>query len=173
VHELERSLRSIRDRDWFRVVHYSVQRDHLHLLVESDGARQLSRGLKSVGARIARAANRVFNRAGPVLSDRGHVRVLRTPTEVRRALAYVLLNSRRHAAKLGRSLPSLGGIDPASSGRWFEGWMDARPNANDAPAVAQPYSWLMRVGWMRVGLISLREIPGILRRKASTIQRRE
>jgi len=78
--------------------------------------------MKSLGARLARAVNRVFRRSGPVLADRYHVRVLRTPREVRNALAYVLLNARRHAAQVGRMVSRALRIDPASSGRWFDGW---------------------------------------------------
>jgi hypothetical protein len=48
----------------------------------------------------------VFRRAGQVLADRCHVHVLRTPREVRNAIAYVLLNARRHLAKAGRALVS-------------------------------------------------------------------
>jgi len=164
VRELERTLADVRNRRFFRVVHYSVQRDHLHLVVETEGSEQLSRGLKSVGARIARAVNRTFGRAGAVLLDRAHVRTLKTPTEVRRALAYVLLNARRHAAQRGRSLPRLGVIDPASSGRWFDGWLDAVPLPADSPVVACPRSWLLRLGWKRAGLISCVEVPGGRRR---------
>lgn len=104
-------------------MHYSIQSDHAHLIVEAASARDLACGLKSIAARFARAVNRVFRRAGKVLSDRAHVHVLRTPREVRNAIAYVLLNARRHAAKPGRLLRGgPGRVDPASSGRWFDGW---------------------------------------------------
>lgn len=96
---------------------YSVQSNHVHLLVEVDGAHALGRGMKSIGARLARAVNRVFLRKGPVLEDRYHMRLLRTPREVRHALRYVLLNARKH---FGRATGSP--VDPASSGRWFGGW---------------------------------------------------
>jgi hypothetical protein len=109
--------------------------------------------MKSLGARIARAANRVFERVGPVLADRAHVHVLRTPREVRNAIAYVLNNARRHLAKLGRPLPRAPRIDPASSGRWFSGWRGAVPHADDPPAVALPRTWLLNVGWKRAGSI--------------------
>jgi hypothetical protein len=99
----------------------------VHLLVEAASARDLACGLKSVVARFARAVNRVFRRVGLVLADRCHVHVLRTPREVRNAIAYVLLNARRHLAKAGRVLPRLVGIDPASSGRWFSGWRAVIP----------------------------------------------
>jgi len=76
--------------------------------------------MKAIGARLARAVNRVFARSRPVLADRYHVRVLRTPREVRNALAYVLLNA-RGTREGGRTLSRAFGIDPASSGRWFDG----------------------------------------------------
>ena len=55
--------------------------------------------MKAIGARVARAVNRIGNRAGRVLADRYHARLLPTPREVRNALRYVLLNARRHATR--------------------------------------------------------------------------
>ena len=156
VREFERSLRQIRSRPGCRVVHYSIQGNHVHMLVEAAGPDALGCGMKSVGARLARAVNRVFRRRGPVLSDRYHFRALKTPREVRNALAYVLLNARRHA---GRRAGKLGAVDPASSGRWFEGWRRSIGPARDAPAVAGAHTWLLRKGWRRHGRIGLDEIP--------------
>jgi hypothetical protein len=161
VAELERTWRAARERGRFRLVHYSLQGDHAHLIVEAASARDLACGLKSIAARFARAANRVFGRAGAVLADRAHVRVLRTPREVRRAIAYVLLNARRHAAQAGRRVHAwVVRLDPASSGRWFEGWRTPQARARDAPAVAAPRTWLLAVGWRRHGLVDPSEIPG-------------
>jgi REP element-mobilizing transposase RayT len=160
VAELERSWREACDRGRFRLVHYSIQNDHVHLIAEASSARDLACGLKSIAARFARATNRVFRRAGPVLADRCHVHVLRTPREVRNAIAYVLLNARRHLAKAGRALPRITRIDPASSGRWFYGWRALAPPTRDPPAVAAPRTWLLSVGWRRRGLIDPAEIPG-------------
>jgi REP element-mobilizing transposase RayT len=156
VGEVEQSFRKACDQRRFRVVHYSLQSNHVHLIVEAAGAEDLGRGMKSIGARLARAVNRVFSRKGPVLADRFHHRVLKTPREVRRALAYVLLNARRHA---GRGARSAGKVDPASSGRWFNGWRERALSADDPPAVAKPHTWLIRSGWRRHGLIGLAEIP--------------
>jgi len=161
VREFERSLRIACERGRFRVVHYSLQGNHAHLIVEAASARDLSCGLKSVAARLARAANRVFHRSGAVLSDRCHVRVLRYPREVRNAIAYVLCNARRHLAKLGRRIDPRGRIDPASSGRWFDGWRrDASVRAHDPPAVAVARTWLLGLGWRRAGLVDSAEVPG-------------
>jgi REP element-mobilizing transposase RayT len=161
VRELERSWRQACERGRFRVAHYSIQGDHVHAIVEAASSADLASGMKSIAARLARAANSVFARRGPVLADRYHLHVLRTPREVRHALAYVLLNSRRHAAKLGRSLRSPAQIDPASSGRWFDGWGAPAPAPSPGPpAVAPPRSWLLRMGWRRHGLVRPDEVPG-------------
>ncbi len=162
VRQVETSFRQVRERQRFRLVHYSIQTNHVHLIVEAASSVDLASGMKSLGSRLARAVNRVFRRRGPVLADRFHAHVLRTPREVRNAIAYVLLNARRHAAKLGRRLPPTPQIDPASSGRWFEGWSTALPAAQDAPAVAAPRNWFLRFGWLRRGTIHPGEIPGDL-----------
>ena len=161
VRELERSFAAACERGRFRLAHYSIQNDHVHLIVEATSARGLACGMKSIGARLARAVNRVFRRSGPVLTDRFHLHVLRTPREVRNALAYVLLNARRHLAKIGRRLPAPATLDPASSARWFPGWRSRVPPAHDPPAVAMARTWLLSRGWRRYALLDPAEIPGL------------
>ena len=143
-------------------MHYSIQTDHGHFIVEAVGREALGRGMKSLSARFGRAVNRALGRKGPVLAERYHLRVLRSPRQVRNALAYVLLNARRHLAKRrGRAAVRGERLDPASSARWFDGW--ARPHAalhERARAVAPAHTWLLRVGWRRHGLIAPTEVPG-------------
>jgi hypothetical protein len=166
VHEFRRSLAEASERGRFRVAHYSLQGDHAHLIVEAHGKDALANGMKSIAARLARAMNRASRRSGPVLDGRYHSRLLRTPREVRRALAYVLLNARRHLLKQRRTASAVSRaiLDPASSARWFDGW---RPKAASripeavAPCeVARPRTWLLRVGWRRHGLVDPGEVPG-------------
>jgi putative transposase len=80
----------------FRLVHYSVQGNHVHLLVEAPDRRALSRAMKGLGVRLAKALNRVMGRSGPVIGDRYHAHVLRTPSEVKAARHYMLTNARKH-----------------------------------------------------------------------------
>jgi hypothetical protein len=160
VAAFEESLRRALDRKEFRVVHYSIQRDHLHALVEADDPAGLGRGMKALGSRLAWTVRRVFRRTGRVLSDRYHLHVLRAPREVRNALAYVLLNARKHAAALGRRVRPSWRVDPASSSRWFEGWRERIMPPPDPPAVAEARTWLHRTGWRRHGRLSLDEMPG-------------
>jgi hypothetical protein len=153
-------LRETQRRKDFRVTHYSIQRDHVHLIVEAEDAAALSCGMKGVAARLARAVNRVFGRRGPVFDGRYHHRALGTPREVRAALAYVLLNSRKHAGeRVLRSAAIDLRVDPASSSRWFSGWAQPTEPPADAPAVAPARTWLLRTGWRRHGLIRPDEIP--------------
>jgi hypothetical protein len=166
VREFRRSLAEASGRRNFRVAHYSLQGDHAHLIVEAQGKEALANGMKSIAARLARAVNRVCRRSGPVLDGRYHSRLLRTPREVRRALAYVLLNARRHLAKQRRKVgfaPRLS-LDPASSARWFDGWRrDAASRFRESgasPEVARARTWLLRVGWRRHGLVDPAEAPG-------------
>jgi putative transposase len=95
----------------FRVLHYSVQADHLHLVVEANGPTGFERGVRGLAIRVAKAVNRALGRAGRVW-DRYHSRMLRTPREVRNALVYVLDNFRKH-------IRGARGLDPCSSALWF------------------------------------------------------
>jgi REP element-mobilizing transposase RayT len=163
---LRPSLRAACERGEFRVLHYSVQANHLHLLVEAAGKEALGRGMKAISARVARAVHRAFGLAGAVLHGRYHLRVLRTPREVRNALAYVLLNARKHWKQRRGEAPPVR-LDEASSGRWFEGWRRKPPSREppgDAQAgpreVARPRTWLLVAGWRRHGLIDPAEVPG-------------
>jgi REP element-mobilizing transposase RayT len=67
---VRRALAQGRERFGFRLVHFSVQRDHLHLLVEAGDRRALSRGVQGLSVRIARAANGELGRKGRVFADR-------------------------------------------------------------------------------------------------------
>ena len=112
--------------------------------------------------RVARALNRLWARQGSVFSDRYHARQLRTPREVRAALVYVLLNARHHGLRIL-------GIDPHSSGRWFEGWSRKLVVAARSPG-ATAQTWLLRVGWRRHGLIGLDEQVSAKRRDGQVSQ---
>ena len=80
----------------FRVFEFSVQTDHLHLLVEADDPTRFERGMRGLTIRVAKAVNRALRRVGRVWGDRYHARLLRTPREMRNALVYVLNNWRKH-----------------------------------------------------------------------------
>ena len=97
------------------MLHFSVQGDHLHLLVEARDNPALSSGARGLSIRTARAVNKVLGRRGRVWGDRYHARALTTPREVRHGLVYVLMNVKKHR-------PAWRGLDPCSSARWFDGF---------------------------------------------------
>jgi len=160
VDEIERTFAKGCERQDFRLVHYSLQGNHAHLIVEARNREALGRGMMAIGARLARAVNRVAKRTGRVLADRYHVRMLPTPKEVRTALRYVLLNARRHAAKARAATSRAINLDPASSGRWFDGWKRKPSAPAERPAVARARTWLLAVGWRRYGLLDPADVPG-------------
>ena len=160
---LERIRRAITDgktRFGARIVHYSVQRDHMHLIMEAHDRGGLSRAMRGLGVRVARGLNGLLGCKGRVIGDRYHARALGTPRVVRNALRYVLLNFRRH----GRT----GAFDRASSGAAFDGWSHGDPRAClgdelvDAieRSVAPATRWLSTLGWRIHGRIDPTVRPG-------------
>ncbi len=166
-------IRAAQRADW-RVVHFSVQGDHVHLLVEAEDGATLRSGMQGLTTRLARAINKALRRRGKVWADRHHRRELTKPREVRNAIAYVLLNHRKHGAHdvllFGASTtterPS---FDPCSSFAYFDGWtarftplvaaFAAREDASVRP-VPSPRTWLLRKGWRKYGLVDPSEVPG-------------
>ena len=107
-----------------RVVHYSVQGNHIHLVVEAADERAMSRGMQGLAVRIARAINRAAARKGRVFADHYFARELKTPAEVRRAVRDVLDNFVLHA-RLGPQTDACAG------------------------SLARPRTWLLTLGWHR------------------------
>jgi putative transposase len=159
--EIVRALRRTRRED-FRIVEYSIQADHIHLLVEADNAVALSGGMKSFSARLSRRINlRVLRRRrGRVWGDRYHARELPSPREVRHALVYVINNHFNH----GESEEGL--VDRCSSGPWFTGWAHGMLDPPPEPSpVQRARTWLVDEGWHeKHGYIHLGENPRRARR---------
>jgi len=132
------ALRLGGDRFNVRVIEFSVQGNHIHLVVEAPDRRALARAIQGFSIRVAKGLNRMMGRKGRVFDDRYHARLLRTPTEVRHAIHYVLANARKHAAQRGETYPP-GYVDPYSSA--------GAPDVTLPPA----QTWLVREGWQRAG----------------------
>ena len=143
--------------DAFRVVHFSVQRDHVHLIVEAAGRDALIRGVQGLSIRLARAVNRVLGVPGQVWGDRYHARALKTPREVRHAIVYVLMNFKKHGRMLAHA------IDPLSSAPWFDGIHREAVRLGKSAVERSPVmiakTWLAGTGWRRRGLIQPHEKP--------------
>ena len=131
---IEHCLEGALGRFGLRIIQFSVMGNHLHLVVEADSSRALSRGMQGLCVRIAKALNRMMRRSGRVFADHFHSRIVRTPTELANAIAYVLGN---HAHHFG----GVGARDPFSSA--------ALDGERRDRVLSHPRTWLLRAGWRR------------------------
>ena len=153
-------------RDAFRIVHLSIQRTHLHLLVEANDKRALALGMQGFQISAARQINKLLARHGRVFTDRYHLVVIRSPTQMRHVLSYILCNWRKHGDDRVTSRAWL--VDPYSSGFAFGGWKELAHGAvmwpggrpHDWIVVRPARSWVVTTGWQRTGEISAYDVPG-------------
>jgi len=137
-------------REGFRCVHYSVMSNHVHMIVETEDKELLANAVRALQIKIAHRLNRLLGRKGRAFSDRYHARALTNRRQTRNAIAYTLLNRRKHGDRTK-------GIDPCSSGLSFDGFKNQTPR--EAPPF-KPETWLLKIGWKIHGLIDLSEVPG-------------
>lgn len=150
---IRKASRSPAVGDALRVIEFSVQNDHAHFIVEAHDKDTLSRGLRGLTIRLARAVNRALRVRGAVWGDRYHARELKTPRAVRNAVAYVLMNAKKHGMRVRA------GIDEFSSAAWFTGFVRPVSPPDDLCPVHAPKTWLGGTGWRRRGLVRFDERP--------------
>lgn len=145
----------------FRLTHFAILNDHLHLLAEAEDRQALARAVQGLLIRIARALNRLWRRRGRLFADRYHDRALTSPRAVHAALCYVLANGKKHAAE-GRAVTVPQAVDVFTSAPWFDGFVESftvRGLGALEPPVVAPRSWLLAIGWRRRGLLSVFDLP--------------
>ena len=161
-------------REDFRIVHCSIQRTHVHLLVEADSKRALSSGMQGFQISAAKQLNAAISqgkpgprRRGPVFPDRYHAEIITSPCQARHTLSYVLSNWRKHGEDRAAPMSSWT-IDWFSSAISFPGWSEygdapcfwRGPQTYEPLIVYQPRTWLLREGWKKHSpTISCREVP--------------
>ena len=170
---IRRALGTALRRHDFRVVHFSIQRNHLHLIAEADNQHALSTGMQGLLISAARRINVAIQRdthrrkRGNVFPDRYHERVIGSPRQCCSAIRYVLNNWRRHGEDR-EGLPTTWTIDPFSSAVNFAGWKELEgssqlygtPEGYERLPTSAPQTWLLRVGWTKHGLIGAHDVPG-------------
>jgi REP element-mobilizing transposase RayT len=176
--ELYRALReatiTVAMRERLRIVHISLQRDHVHMLVEAEHKAALAKGMQGFMISAAKHINRALGdggrrRRGRVFNDRYHVEVITSPTQARHTIGYVLGNWRKHKEDQ-QGLASTWLVDPFSTGVLFADWkeLDGKPwmwpirEGYDPMIVFRPRTWMLAEGWKRGGgrPISVRDVPG-------------
>jgi putative transposase len=164
-------------RAGFQIVHLSIQRTHIHLLVEANDKRELASGMQGFQISAARHLNAAISqgkpgprRRGTVFPDRYHAEIITSPRQARHALSYVMNNWRKHQED--RAAPmSAWTIDWFSSAVMFPGWAEygeeaflwRGPETYDPLIVYQPRTWLLRQGWKKAGSISCHAVPSTKR----------
>lgn len=175
---LHKATRCVGKRADFRIVHLSIQRSHIHLLVEANDKIALARGMQAFQISAAKRLNRAFScrrpgprRRGAVFPERYYAEIIRSPRQARHALSYVLNNWRKHREDRGEERRGWK-IDWYSSAGAFDGWAEAarEPSMMIRPAKMEPLevkkseTWLLSVGWKKHGAtISRREVPSAVR----------
>jgi putative transposase len=158
----------------FRIVHFSLQNTHIHLICEANDKRVLAKGMQAFQISAARHLNATLSRrrrkkhSGQVFTDRYHTEDLGSPRQVRNAIAYVLNNWRRHQVDTASPFELFRGrLDPYASGLAFGGWQETVPERDqiyppeyEPPLVREPVTWLLGRGWTRAKSISMFEVPG-------------
>jgi REP element-mobilizing transposase RayT len=138
----------------FRVIHFSVQSNHLHLIAEAEDDDAFSDGARSLAISLAKRVNHAMGRRGRVFADRFHSRALSTPREVRNCILYVLQNAAHHGEARYRD-----GLDRPSSALWSDVWITMPPELDLDSPVHEPTVFLLTTGWLRHGRLARWEVP--------------
>ncbi len=147
---ITRSFHKYSLREGFRLVHFSVQHDHLHLIAEADSKAGLTQAMQRLMVSLARQLNFVWQKmsgkwTGRVFKERYHQHVIRNPKEVRAALLSVLRNALEHGEI------HWGEQDRYSSARYFDGFSKAKPQAPPDKLIVKATAWLLTKGWRKSG----------------------
>src|SRR3954465_2832697 len=129
-HAIREATLTTARRENFRIIHLSIQRTHVHLLVEADDKSALASGMQGFQISAARHLHAAISkgkpgprRRGVVFPDRYHAEIITSPRQARHALAYCLNNFRKHEED--RVAPMSGWtIDWFSSAVTFPGWAE-------------------------------------------------
>ena len=152
LRRLERAFRLGKERDGFALLHYSIQHDHLHLLVEAKNRRKLSKGMQALGIRLAKSLNSFWHRRlGHVFAERYFAAAVDGWKQTWRTIRYILNNGRKHGSWTVKGRP-----DPYSSGPWY---LQYSEHDIRRPLRSSPVSQPSRFGFF-VPFISTDDVPG-------------
>jgi len=156
----------------FRIVHLSIQRTHLHLLVEANDKQALATGMQGFQISAAKRLNAAISkgrpgprRRGRVFPDRYHAEVITSPTQARHTMSYVINNWRKHEEDRGAA--RMWSFDPYSTASQFPDWQEDgeaafalfQPPLYEPLFVHPPRTWLLSAGWKKAGPISCHSVP--------------
>ena len=142
----------------FQIVHFSIQKDHVHLIVEANDRETIIRKMQGFMISFAKRLNLLLGRKrGKVWSDRYFRRDVTGSRDMHNVLAYVFGNAKKHGIIPRDALV----LDSGSSAWTFEGWdlrVELPPDKNRWKP-PRPRTRLLRKDWIAHGLLRVSSVP--------------
>lgn len=79
-----------------KIIHYTLEYNHIHLLVEAASNRVLHSGMQAFGISLAKGINRFKRLKGTVYKHRYHYRQISSPRDLKNVLHYIFHNGIKH-----------------------------------------------------------------------------
>lgn len=79
-----------------RVLHFTLEYNHVHLVIESSNHKELHKGMQAFGISLAKKINKLKNLKGTVYKNRYHQKLLKSRSEFKNAVQYVFGNGVKH-----------------------------------------------------------------------------
>lgn len=152
-------LRRLNDTT-FQISHHSVQKNHVHLIVEADDRPTVSRKMSGFMASFAKRLNVELGRTGKVWRERFYCRDVTTASEMHNVLTYVFGNAKKHGDIPRDSLQ----LDSFSSAWTFDGWdrpVDLPPE-KIRWTPPEPRTELLQRDWIAYGLLRVGGAPRLV-----------
>lgn len=124
-----------------RVIHYSMQSNHIHLIIESANNEILTRGMRSLTITFAKGLKK-----GSIQIERYHLHVLKSLRETKNAVHYVLFNEQKHANLKTAYIDeysSLGLVADLKKISKESGFSIVLRRIRELPVLFEPKSWLL------------------------------
>lgn len=156
-----RQMRRLAD-ELFQIVHFSIQNNHLHFLVEGRDREIVIRKLQGLMVSFAKRLNALLGgRRGKVWADRYYRRDVVTTREMHNVLRYVFGNGKKHGEIPADAIM----LDPYSTAWLFDGWdidFEKPKNGDHWPRPA-PRTRLLKIDWITHGLLKVKGAPRTMR----------
>jgi REP element-mobilizing transposase RayT len=80
-----------------RIIHFTVQKDHLHFMIEAENNKQLAKGMQALGISLSKSLKgNIAKHIRSVYKSRYHLHILNTIREIKNTKLYILGNAIKH-----------------------------------------------------------------------------
>lgn len=84
-----------------RVIHFTLEYDHIHLLIEAENNHLLGKGMQSFGVTLSKAINKLKKTSGQVYRHRYHFRKITSARQLKNVMNYIFRNGLKHGTSAG------------------------------------------------------------------------